>query len=127
MPEFRFPTLKKIQLTAFSLFSQHPNIELEIDDGVLCLAGANGIGKSTFLAAVNFAITGCVPHPDRKFQSAAEYLRDAEKFSEDFFEGRIDEQDRDQASISVDFKLGGTIFSLTRGIFEGAGTFSKRH
>ena len=55
------PKLLNVSLNDFSLYSLTPNIELTIGDGVFCLAGANGLGKSTFLNAVNYALTsgGC--------------------------------------------------------------------
>ena len=118
-PEFSFPRLINIKLESFSLYSKEPNAQLEVSRGVLCLAGANGIGKSTYLAAVNFALTGAAPHPERNFQSTESYYQDALRFTPKFFDGRIQEQDRESASIDVSFFVGGMEFQIKRGIFDG--------
>src|SRR5690242_9030352 len=89
-----FPQLRRVNLTNFSLYTQEPNVALPIHRGVTCLAGANGIGKSTFLAAVNYGLTGRVPTTERAYDSADEYYRDSVQFTQSFFDGRIGEDDR---------------------------------
>jgi DNA repair exonuclease SbcCD ATPase subunit len=116
--QLSFPRIRRVVLDKFSLYTQRPKIELDVSDGVLCLAGANGIGKSTFLSAVNFGLTGIVPLASREFMSAAEYYKDGLRFSQAFFDGRIDEDDRDGAQITVEFDVGKAGFQLTRGLFE---------
>jgi DNA repair exonuclease SbcCD ATPase subunit len=81
------------------------------------MAGANGIGKSTFLSTVNFALTGAVPHPRRRLLSTGQYLKEAQDYTSSYFEGRITEEDRDLAAISVEFRIGERRYSLTRPIF----------
>ncbi len=119
--QLQFPQLRRVVLDKFSLYTQRSKIELDVSDGVLCLAGANGIGKSTFLSAVNFGLTGIVPLASREFMSAAEYYKDGVRFSQAFFDGRIDEDDRDGAQITVEFDIGKASFLLTRGLFEADG------
>lgn len=113
-----FPQIRRVVLDRFSLYTQRPKIEMDVSDGVLCLAGANGIGKSTFLSAVNFGLTGIVPLASREFMSAAEYYKNGVRFSQAFFDGRIREDDRDSAQIAVEFDIGKTRFHITRGLFE---------
>lgn len=120
-PRLRFPRLRRVEFETFSLFAQQPNVKLPISSGVTCLAGANGIGKSTFLAAVNFALTGRVPLPDRSYSSADEYFRDSSFFPRQFFEGRIRETDRATASISIEVEIDAQIFQLSRGLFDPDG------
>ena len=64
------PRVSRLQLGAFSLFALQPDLDIEIPPGVFCLAGANGLGKSTFLSAINFGLTGFVPVPDKTFLSS---------------------------------------------------------
>jgi DNA repair exonuclease SbcCD ATPase subunit len=76
-----FPQLDYFKLTGFSLFSQAPNLELDMPKGVFCLAGANGLGKSTFLTTLNYALTGIVMDPSRELsKSIEEYFRDTRDF-----------------------------------------------
>ena len=112
------PKVRNVKLNRFSLYSLQPNIDISIIDGVFCLAGANGLGKSTFLAALNFGITGIVPTPHREFKSVDEYYKLGINFSKDFFTGRIAENDRDVAEICVTLQVGQSFFHVTRGIFE---------
>lgn len=113
-----FPKIVRIELNQFSLYTRTPNIQIDVSNGVFCLVGANGLGKSTFLAAVNFAITGIVRDPNRKFESVDEFYKYTSSYSSQFFEGRISEEDREAASISIHLQVGSNLYKLTRGIFE---------
>ena len=118
MPGLRFPQIQKAVLTSFSLYSSKPVINVSFSSGVFCLAGANGLGKSTFLAAINYAITGRVAEPTRDFKSVEEYYRHTIPFISDFFSGRINENDRDAAEISLEMLVGSGLYHITRGLFE---------
>ncbi len=123
-PRFGLPRIHRVQLHAFSLYSLDPNVSLNLDDGVTCLAGANGIGKSTYLSTINFALTGVVPNPSREFLSAGAYLQKAREYTSSFFEGRINETDRDSAAISIEFTIRQRRYYLKRALFE-LGTISE--
>ena len=114
---YAFPRVRKVTLADFSLYRLEPNISLEFKRGVHCLAGANGIGKSTFLATVNYGLTGYVPDPKRRFLSAERYVEEAHRYTQHFFDGRIDENDRDLASVTLEVEVAGLTFVLTRGLF----------
>src|SRR5205085_2482197 len=93
--KLRLPQIEKVCLKRFSLYSGNPNAEFTCGEGVLCLVGANGIGKSTLLSAVNFCLTGIVAEPNRTFVSMEEYYRHSRDFSSRYFRGRIAETDED--------------------------------
>ena len=112
----QMPKLTKLRLEHLSLYSSQPTIEVSFPRGVFCLAGANGLGKSTFLAAVNYGLTGIVPS-DRKFNSVKEYYEESQGFAQEFFDGRVGERDRKRAAVSLSFLVGKTQFDLRRGIF----------
>lgn len=114
---FAFPRIRQVRLSNFSLYRLQPNISLDLNPGVHCLAGANGIGKSTFLATVNYGLTGYVPDPARKFLSADRYVADAHRFTQHYFDGRIDEKDRDLSSVTLEFDVADQRFLVTRGLF----------
>jgi DNA repair exonuclease SbcCD ATPase subunit len=118
VPHYNFPRLHRVQLHSFSLFRLRPDASLDFKPGVSCLAGANGIGKSTFLATLNYGLTGAVPHPRRRLLSIQSYLKEATDYSSTFFNGRIDEKDRDAAAISIDFSLAAKKYSINRGLFD---------
>ena len=104
----------------FSLYSREPDIDITFNDGVFCLAGANGLGKSTFLAALNFGITGVVAEPGRSFTTVPKWHRDSQPYSESFFKGRIKDKDVDLAQITVDLSVGDRLYRITRSPFEAA-------
>lgn len=114
------PKVTHVDLKHMSLYDQRQSISLEVPEGVFCLAGANGLGKSTFLAAINYALTGVVAEPERKFESVQEFLKDNADYSKRFFDGRITEGDRKRASIAVTFQVGETEFKVERPFFENA-------
>ncbi len=103
---------------SFSLYSLRPDVSVAFDGGVLCLAGANGIGKSTFLATVNYGLTGAVPHPRRRLLSTQAYFKEATDYAGDFFNGRVAESDRDDAAVTIEFEIGRKSFQVTRGLFD---------
>jgi ABC-type cobalamin/Fe3+-siderophores transport system ATPase subunit/rubrerythrin len=119
--KIRLPRPLRVTLRNFSLYKNLPAITADFGTGVFCLAGANGLGKSTFLAALNFAITGIVADPDRKFDSVEEYYRYSRPYSAEFFRGRISEIDRDSAEIELEMMVGGRHYRLVRSMFEPDG------
>jgi DNA repair exonuclease SbcCD ATPase subunit len=115
---FIFPRLLEIELRAFSLYRRVTDAKIVISDGVSCFVGANGIGKSTFIAAVNYGLTGRVAKPGHTFTSAEEYYKETQAFAREYFAGRIDEEDRPAAEIRIEFAIAGVTFSIRRGFFE---------
>ena len=116
--KFGLPVLQRVNLTAFSLYTERPQVDLRIPDGVFCLVGANGIGKSTFIAAVNFGLCGRLPKPGERFRSSDEYFQNVREFSSDFFDGRINEFDREKAEIEIEFTVKQDYYHIVRGAFE---------
>ncbi len=117
-PKFKLPKIHAVQLRRFSLFAANPDAEVSAGDGVLCLIGANGIGKSTLLSAINFCLTGTVPDPNRVFESIDEYYKFTRTYSSNYFRGRIAGSDEDDAEIAVTFSIGDYEYKVRRGMFE---------
>ncbi len=116
--KLRLPHIKKVSLRKFSLFTANPDVEFECGNGVLCLIGANGIGKSTLLSAINFCLTGIVPESGREFRSMEEYYELSLRNSANYFQGRIFENDREEAEIRLWFQVGDYEYIIKRGLFE---------
>jgi ABC-type cobalamin transport system ATPase subunit len=117
----RAPRILKVRLEGFSLYSEKKDIQITFSKGASCLAGANGLGKSTFLAAINYGLTGVVPEPGRTFASYGsvdEYYKHSLGFADKFFTGRIDDNDRKKAQVSLDLQVPSGLFAITRGVFE---------
>jgi hypothetical protein len=114
----RLPVLTRISIKSFTLYRLRPELTVEARAGVFCLAGANGLGKSSFIAALNYALTGGVAPPSASIQQLSKYRRDTVRYSEAYFSGRIGEMDRPNAEASLEFSVGDYLFSITRGFFE---------
>lgn len=119
----KLPKIKKIVIKNFSLYKSKDQITINLSDGVMCLAGANGLGKSTFISIVSYAMTGYVIQPGKSFKSEnsiAAFVKRNAGFAYKYFEGRISEEDRDLATVSIEFELAGYTYKLTRGFFDSS-------
>lgn len=116
--KLNLPQVEKVKLRHFSLFTANPDAEFPSNTGVVCLVGANGIGKSTLLSAINFALTGTVSDPNRPFESMEEYYKFTRNYSSNYFRGRIAVADEDEAEIALTFRVGIHDYELRRGLFE---------
>ncbi|MFD4646023.1 AAA family ATPase [Streptomyces sp. NPDC058441] len=115
----RLPTIEHVGLQNFSIYRERPTLDVQIRRGVFCLAGANGLGKSSFLSAINFGLTGIVANPDRSaFASTRKFYTNNLEYSRHYFDGRIEELDRDTAEVSLQFTVGTQRYELTRNLFE---------
>jgi len=82
------------------------------------LAGANGLGKSTFLQVIGYGMTGVVPKPSQKFVTVNDYYRDIRTFTQDYFDGRIKPEHLEIAEIELDMQLGPHRVLIQRGFVE---------
>ena len=117
-PKLRLPQIEKVRLRHFSLFTANPDAEFTSNIGVVCLVGANGIGKSTLLSAINFALTGTVSDPNRPFESMEEYYKFTRNYSSNYFRGRIEVSDEKEAEVALGFRIGLYDYEIRRGLFE---------
>lgn len=120
------PKITNASFKNFDLYTNEPNISVDIEKNVFCLIGANGLGKSTFLNSIIFAITGAIPTSNRKFLSAHDYFKNISKAkeTEEYFNGRVAEHQRETASISVTLEWDNYILKITRNFFS-ANKFKK--
>lgn len=78
--------------------------------------GANGIGKSTLLNCINFAITGRINPINKKLKSI-DTLDRGNNYYLQYFDGRISEADKDYASTRIVFMLGERRIEVVRNFF----------
>jgi ABC-type cobalamin transport system ATPase subunit len=117
------PLIERVTLHDFDLYTREQNPDVPITKPVFCLIGANGLGKSTFLNTINFVITGAVPDPNRRFQSAQDYLQDASRAdrAEDYFGGRLSVDVRATVTAAVTLRWPQRTIAVTREIFGAEG------
>lgn len=115
MQPIYLPNINKLVLENFSLYSTNP-VVIDFSKSVSCVMGANGIGKSTLLNCINFAITGRINPPDKKLKSIYE-LESDNNYHEKYFEGRISTTDKHFATSIVTFTLNDQVFTVKRSFF----------
>ena len=119
--KYNFIKLQKVMLRNFSLFSKNEKlyeVDETINEGVYCLAGANGLGKTTFLNAINYGLTGIVLEPNREMYSPGEILIGNKIYTQKYFIGRINKKDKINAEIEIVLKVNDKFFRIIRGFFE---------
>lgn len=119
--KYNFIKLDKIILRNFSLYTKNGKL-YEVDEainaGVYCLAGANGLGKTTLLNTINYGLTGLVLDPERTMFSPGEIVRENKGYTEQYFSGRIHKKDEKKAEVELVFTVNGKTFRLIRGFLE---------
>ena len=119
--KYSFIKLQKIILRNFSLYKKKGKIcevNEDINEGVYCLAGANGLGKTTFLNSVNYGLTGIVLEPDKEVYSPGEIVKSNHDYTKRYFKGRIAKKDESGAEIEILLKVNEKYFRIIRGFFE---------
>ncbi|MEU1388511.1 MULTISPECIES: AAA family ATPase [unclassified Nonomuraea] len=113
----RLPTITRVVLRNFSLYANQEIVDVDMGGGVFCLAGANGLGKSSFLAAINYCLTGVVAEPDRSFLGVKDYYEASLDYCKKYFDGRIADVDRSSAEVCVTFRLSSKSYTVARSFF----------
>lgn len=116
--KYNFIKLEKVVLRNFSLYRKNGKIyevNEPINDGVYCLAGANGLGKTTFLNAINYGLTGIVLEPSRAMFSPSEIVRENKIYTDNYFSGRIAKKDEKNAEIEIILSTNNKFFRIIRG------------
>jgi hypothetical protein len=121
MKKFNFPIITRVRIKHFSLYKKAEFLDIDLKKNVFCLAGANGLGKSTFITILNYGLTGIVKNPDRRFTQYNEipkFYNQSKGFAATYFDGRVSETDYDLAEVMLDFTIGEFQYTITRGFFE---------
>lgn len=114
----QLPLIRRIEISHLATYAATETVDEEVSKPVFCLVGANGLGKSTFIATVNYGLTGIVPSPSRNFESVGQFARENRPYAQRYFEGRVDELDRELAEISLSFSLGEASCYITRSLVD---------
>ena len=122
--KYNFIRLKQVIIRNFSLYKKDGKIyevNETINDGVFCLAGANGLGKTTFLNALNFGLTGIVLAPGKEVLEPSDIKTSNKKYTDRYFIGRIKDSEKDKALIEVLFYVNGVYVKVCRNFFDADG------
>lgn len=115
--KYNFIQLQNIILRNFSLYKKDGQIyevNEQINKGVYCLAGANGLGKTTFLNSINYGLTGIVLEPNKEVYSPGEIVKANKDYTKRYFIGRIQNTKETKAEIEIQFRVKNKIFRIIR-------------
>ena len=102
------PIIKEMTVYGFNLYgkNQKPGSEIVIDfdHRVSCVIGANGLGKSTLINCLVYGLTGFINKTHGTFKSGADFLEN-NKEARSYFDGRLLEEQKEDAYVSVKFLL----------------------
>lgn len=119
--KYNFLKFEKVILRNFSLYKKGGKdyeVNEDINNGVYCLAGANGLGKTTFLNSINYGLTGIVLEPNKQLYSPSEIVTSNKRYTDRYFTGRVSTKDEKKAEIEITFKINNKYFRIIRGFFE---------
>jgi ABC-type lipoprotein export system ATPase subunit len=122
--KFNFWKIERVIIRNFSLYTKNNKIVEVIEvinDGVYCLAGANGLGKTTFLNAINFGLTGIVLEPNKEVFSPNDIIKTNKDYTSRYFKGRISAEFKDKAEIEISLSIGDKYIKLIRGFNDREG------
>ncbi|EKS7870927.1 hypothetical protein QCQ72_005998 [Bacillus cereus] len=109
------PTLKKVHIKSFSLYSS--DIEYDFVDGVNLIIGGNGVGKTTFLNIIKYGIIGLY----KKELDVKTYMGEKRLgrtgYSLKYFKNRM-KYPTSNPEVILTFNINETTFEVTRGLDE---------
>ena len=111
------PKLISIELKNFSLYEREGNdIVVNLNNPITCIIGANGLGKSTLINCINYGLTGVINRPGKNFKSVNDFY-ETNKYSFEYFSGRISDMDRDYATVTVQLSIKNVNIIVSRKFF----------
>lgn len=117
------PSLKKLQIINFSLYPGDLNFSYEFIQGVNLILGGNGVGKTTFLNILKFALIGLYKKGldvKRREVRGVEYRYEKRvNLPYNYFANRMDSSVdyNEKAEVILTFKIDKTTFEITRNLF----------
>lgn len=121
MNNIYLPELKSIELKNFSLYPNGLDFKNKFVEGVNLIVGGNGMGKTTFVNIIKYAIIG---HYKESFDYTRTYMgKKIEKrvsLSWNYFKNRVNKSIKtdDSDKVKISFLVDNTEFTVERGLSE---------
>jgi energy-coupling factor transporter ATP-binding protein EcfA2 len=115
------PELISINIKNYTLYPNGLDYSFDFVKGFNLVLGGNGMGKTTFVSLIKYALIG---NYKKQYEYTRTYkenkIEKRERNSDDFFRNRIDYsiETESDPTVTVNFKIGETIFTITRGLKE---------
>lgn len=117
------PSLKKLHIKNFSLYPGDLDFTYSFIEGVNLILGGNGVGKTTFLNILKYALIGLYKKGldvKRREVRGVEYRYEKRvNLSYNYFSNRMDSavDYNDKAEVTLTFKIDKSTFEITRNLF----------
>jgi DNA repair exonuclease SbcCD ATPase subunit len=115
--KYNFIKFENVIIRSFSLYSKDEEVTKvneTFEKGVFCLAGANGLGKTTFLNIINYGLTGIALKPESEVYIPDEIVKWNKEYTNRYFEGRIKAEDKENAEIEILFRVNNKFIRIIR-------------
>lgn len=116
--KYSFIKLERIVFRDFPLYKKNGKvreINEQIPNGVYCLAGANGLGKTTFISTINYALTGIVLQPNRVIQVPKDIVEENKVYTTEYFKGRLPAKNSSKPEVEIQFSINDKLYVIVRG------------
>lgn len=123
MDEKYLPSLKKIRIKNFSLYPGNLDFTYDFIQGINLIIGGNGVGKTTFLYILKYALIGLYREETgvkrREYKGVEHRYEKREHLPYNFFSNRMDAlvDYNEKAEVTLTFTINKKIFVITRSLF----------
>lgn len=115
------PELLSINIKNYTLYPNGLDYTFDFVKGFNLILGGNGMGKTTFVSLIKYALIG---NYKKQYEYTRTYkenkIEKRERNSDDFFRNRTDNsiELESDPTVTISFKINETIFTVTRGLKE---------
>lgn len=119
MREIYLPELISINIKNYTLYPNGLDYTVDFIKGFNLILGGNGMGKTTFVSLIKYALIG---NYKKQYEYTRTYkenkIEKRERNSDDFFKNRIDNsiETKLDPTVTINFKVNKSSFTITRGI-----------
>ncbi|MFX0549532.1 hypothetical protein ACOAKC_09350 [Hathewaya histolytica] len=120
MNNIYLPSLKSINIKNYSLYPNGLDFTYEFINGVNLIAGGNGIGKTTFINLIKYALIGGYKKGLDIRTYKRKKIEKRQQYANDYFRNRMrnDFNKNEEAKVTIIFSINEVIFQVTRSIYD---------
>lgn len=120
MDLIKLPDLKKIEVVDFSLYSQKPTFTYEFVKGINLIIGGNGLGKTTFINLIKYALIGNYTQVTDVRTYKENKIEKRLSLDPYYFRNRMDDKypNNESAKVILTFSVDKTLIKVTRNLYE---------
>ncbi len=113
------PTLKRVRISNYSLYNQ--DIDYEFVKGLNLIIGGNGVGKTTFISIIKYALIGLYKKDldVKNYKGEKRLVRGSYTNGNTFFRNRTTESEKDKTGfVELWFDINETLFYVKRSLYD---------